>query len=69
LTTRRVEEAMGKSSDLLGVVPSLFPTPVGLEGDVGLDVVGAEPQQDEEEEGEAVGAVEGVAVGEEAKSV
>jgi len=64
----RAQEAFHELGDAGGVGASELLSPVGLKDDGGFDPMGAQPQEDEEEEGDPVGAVEAMAVGQETEA-
>ena len=57
LTVQGLEEAFIQGHDLVGVVTTELASPIGLEGDPAINAVSTEPQEDKEQEGQAIGAV------------
>jgi hypothetical protein len=68
IATQGFKVASGEASYLGEVVAAELLAPVGLEGDVGVEVVGSQPHEYEEHEGDAIGAIEPMAVGQEAEA-
>jgi hypothetical protein len=68
LSSQGLQESFLQSSNLLGAISSELLAPVGLESDGVCHTVGSEPQEGQNEEGQAVRAVQTMAVGQEAKA-
>ncbi|HUS69937.1 MAG TPA: hypothetical protein VM075_04080 [Anaerolineae bacterium] len=66
--SERVEVASGEAGDSGQVVAAELLTPVGLEGDLGLYVMGSQPHDYQDHEGHTISAVESVAIGQEAEA-
>ena len=65
---KRLEETLLQGSDVLRVISAELGAPISLEGDCRGNAIASEPEQDQEQESKAIGAIVAMAVGQETQA-